>query len=255
MNAAQLYTTISIRSYTRYSAQTAGSMVLRHSILTSHCLVPGLSPSNESRNIAYTMYILTFSILVYHVFDSLDVIPITCAQLCVIPSCSRLRASLIYLVVPIPTPCTIYFGHASPAVYWIYEGSELKDTAAASGCMEGGWSRQSKFNSVNPVDLFGTIGYPMDSRRIYSGSPCMIWPTYKCAVLILRRSSPPRSSVPTPTAAPSSLPSQCLDPSSRTHCSAAMQLVPLQCSCRSPYSNTVTYQGALHRLSVDVHGY
>jgi hypothetical protein len=58
-------------------------------------------------------------------------------QLCVIvtPSYSRLRASLVYLVVPIPTPCTIDSGHGSLAAFWIYgcSCSELKDTAAASG--------------------------------------------------------------------------------------------------------------------------
>jgi hypothetical protein len=92
VNAAQLYTTISF-----YHPN------LLHTILSTTCrphgaetfypqhselalFSPGLSPSNESRIIAYAVYILTFTVLVYYVSDSF----------CVIPSCSRLRASRRY---------------------------------------------------------------------------------------------------------------------------------------------------------------
>ena len=63
------------------------------------------SPSNESRIIAYAVNLLSFAVLIYHVFDSPGVIPIIYAQLCVIPSCSRLRESLIYLVAPKKAKC------------------------------------------------------------------------------------------------------------------------------------------------------
>ena len=69
------------------------------------------------------------------------------------------------------------------------------------------------------------------------------------------RCSPLRFSLPAPTATTFSLPSQCLDPSSRTHCKAATQLIPLQCARRSSDCNTTAHQGSRHRLSTNIRRY
>ena len=69
------------------------------------------------------------------------------------------------------------------------------------------------------------------------------------------RFSPLRFYFPASTTTPFSLPPQRLDTSPRTHCQAATQLIPLQCSRRSSNGDTAAHQSSRHRLSTDIHRY